>query len=336
MKKEHVIGTICMAVLLAVSPLVAMADGSEEETPKEEQDFKRNEPPVPEAVKAHLAYVEDLDRRYPDTSKVDPERFMAEEGEKAALIYCRALGFDGPCEPDQSGQSILGRSGFVALDEERAAARVGRYGWFDWLFNLLYSVGVIPDKASCPSPHVLVQMHMDDEDRRNANSRWGWIGATASSSNTTWRFCRLSWDASFAFKPLANWGNQYDYAVQNLGMFCPPGSRRVLRRHDNEDWANANWSSGGVFPSFNLGGNWWTYTCQYDGGTPTPLMSSFPTLGFGYGVFSQTNLPWPYALANGYVYQDDEDFLNLNFWIGSPDAVMGGGNNTWRGLSRVK
>ena len=44
----------------------------------------------------------------------------------------------------------------------------------------------------------------------------------------------------------------------------------------------------------------------------------------------------PYALANGYVYQDDEDFLNLNFWIGSPDAVMGGGNNTWRGLSRVK
>ena len=111
MKKEHVIGTIWMAVLLAVSPL-AMADGSEEETPKEEQEFKRNEPPVPEAVKAHLAYVEDLDRRYPDTSKVDPDRFMAEEGEKAALIYCRALGFDGPCEPDKSGQSILGRAGF--------------------------------------------------------------------------------------------------------------------------------------------------------------------------------------------------------------------------------
>ncbi|NOT89603.1 MAG: hypothetical protein HOP03_15700 [Lysobacter sp.] len=42
------------------------------------------------------------------------------------------------------------------------------------------------------------------------------------------------------------------------------------------------------------------------------------------------------ALQHGNVYQDDEDFWNLNFWIGSPDTVMGGGSNTWRALAKVK
>lgn len=56
----------------------------------------------------------------------------------------------------------------------------------------------------------------------------------------------------------------------------------------------------------------------------------------GCATRNPTNMPSKYALQHGYVYQDDEDFLNLNFWIGSPDTVMGGGSNTWRALAKVK
>lgn len=327
----RVIGGLCMAVALGIAP-AALAEDSQGETPKDEQDAKLNEPDTPQAVKDYLAYVESLDKRYPDTSKVDGDRFMAEEGETAALLYCRAIGFDGPCAPGTGGN---GRSGYVGLDARAVSQRVGRLAWYDWLFDGLFNIGVIPDKASCPSPYPLVQLYHDDEDRRNANGRSGWIGATVSNSNTTWRFCKLDFSASMAFRPLPPWSNQYDYAVQQFGLFCPPGSRRVIRRHDNEDSGNANNASGPVFPSFNQWpGNWWMFTCHFDAG---PIaMGGFPNLGFSYGVFAPTNLPAPYALQNGYVRQDDEDFLNTNLWLGSPDWVMGDGSNTWRGLARVR
>ena len=42
------------------------------------------------------------------------------------------------------------------------------------------------------------------------------------------------------------------------------------------------------------------------------------------------------SLGNGYIYQDDQDFLNINFWINGPDNTMNDSANTWSGLARVK
>lgn len=328
MSRKHLLAIVC-AMSVGAS-MTAFAEDSEKETPPEEQEAKLREE-VPEAVKTYLTYIEDLDRRYPDSGKVDVDRFLAEEGEKAASLYCGALGFDAGCTIGEKG----GKAQFVALD----ATRIGRADWWSWLRDHLFNIGVIPEQASCPAPYTMTRFYMDDEDRRNANSRWGWLGATSSTNNTLWTFCRLDLVTSLQYRPLNLAGNQYDYAVLNMGIFCPSGARRVHRRQDNEDWNNANWSSGIIFPNFNLWpGNWHTFTCHFDGAAPSVLgqMLGFPNIGIKYGVFAPNQMPGPYALQHGYVYQDDEDFLNTNFWLGSPDWVMGGGSNTWRALVKVK
>ena len=65
-------------------------------------------------------------------------------------------------------------------------------------------------------------------------------------------------------------------------------------------------------------------------------MPEFPQLGFSYGVFAPTNASSSFALQHGYVFQDDEDTVNLNFWIGSPNSTMGDTRNTWRGWAKVR
>lgn len=332
MKRNYLAGIVCVAMIGFSA--TAFADESEKETPQEEQEAKARELETPEAVKIYYAYLEDLDRRYPDSAEVNVDRFMVEEGELAALTYCNAIGIDGPCTIEGEGEEAR----FVPLGSTAASATRGSR-WWDWLLNHLFNVGVIPEQNACPAPYIWTQIYMDDEDRRNANSRWGWQGATVSTNNTTWRFCKLDTITSLAFRPLPLAGNQHDYAVLNMGLFCPSGARRVIRRQDNEDWNNQNSSIGSVFPSFNLWpGNWHTFTCHFDGAAPSVLgqMTAFPNIGIKYGVFGQNNMPGPYALQHGYIYQDDEDFLNTNFWIGSPDTAMGGSNNTWRGLVKVK
>lgn len=335
MERKHALGLFCL-VSFGFAQSV-LAENSEKETPQEEQDAKAKEIEVSRAGDEFVAYLQDLDRRYPDSGKVDVDRLMAEEGERAATLYCKAIGFDGPCAPAEKE----GVQRFASVDATSTAkgGGFGRSNWWDWLLSHLFNVGVIPEQNACPAPYSWTQIYMDDEDRRNANSRWGWLGATASTNNTAWRFCKLDTVTSLSFRPLPSAGDQYDYAVQNMGLLCPSGARRVIRREDNEDWANANSSSGSVFPSFNLWpGNWTVFTCHFDGGASSVLgqMSAFPDIGLKYGVFAPTNMPSNYALQHGYVYQDDEDFLNLNFWIGSPDTVMGGGSNTWRALAKVK
>ncbi|MFZ2754634.1 MAG: hypothetical protein WAZ48_14470 [Lysobacteraceae bacterium] len=333
MKKNN-LAVVVFATIVMFSPMV-LADGTEIDTPPEEQDAKAKEIAASKAGDEFVAYLEDVDRRYPDSGKVDVDRFMAEEGEKVASLYCATLGFNGPCAPVATG----GKTTFAPIALKAAGPDVGRSDWWNWLWNHLFNVGVIPEQNACPSPYAWTQFYMDDEDRRNANSRWGWLGATSSTNNTAWRFCKLDTTTSLLFRPLPSGGNEYDYAVQNMGIFCPSGARRVFRREDNEDWANANSSSGDVFPSFNLWpGNWHMFTCHFDGAASSFLghMAAFPNLGFKYGVYAPTNMPSRYALQHGYVYQDDEDFFNLNFWIGSPDTVMGGGSNTWRALAKVQ
>lgn len=335
------LGALATAIALAMAPQV-FAEDSEKETPVEEQEAKIAELDLPQAVIDHIAYLEDLEERYPDVGKIDPEALLEQEGEKAALLYCKAIGFDGPCTIDESKED----ASFEAVDlATLSSARVAN-NWWRWLSaDIFTAIGVIPETRDCTrppyAPRPMVQMHMDDEDRRNNNSRHGWIGATSSGGNTTWRFCRISTQIQNGeFRPLPYAAPYGNYAVLQMGLRCPMGSRTMIRYQDNEDWRNANSQSGNTYPSVNVGRrNWMTFHCHFDGAAlGTGYMNGFPHLGISYGVFASERLPPEYAIQYGHVYQDDEDWFNSNWWSPSPinTHVMGGGSNTWRKLAKVR
>ncbi|MEH6417070.1 hypothetical protein [Pseudomonas sp. CGJS7] len=336
-----------LCALAAAFTPAAFAEDSQEETPQEERDFAEKLVPETDAQKRYREYAENLERRYPDSAKVDPERFVAEEGEAYALLYCQALGFEGACVVESKD----GVDQFVAHQPAKAGAKAALMPWWYWLFPRLFSVGVIPDR-NCPAG-TEVWIHHDDEDRRNANGRGGWIGGTVSGGNTTWRFCRVPDKSTLAFRPLPKAGDHHDYAVLKLGVFCPSGARTVIRRQNNEIWNNQNNNSGAVsiFPSIQgwpnpmpipvTGPFPFTVTqyCHFDGAAPSVLghMSAFPNLGYAYGVHAPSNFPAPWALARGWVHQDDEDWFNQNAnWGNWGLTWMVGGGNTWRSLARVR
>jgi hypothetical protein len=198
-----------------------------------------------------------------------------------------------------------------------------------------YDVGVIPD-GGCPYASQAVTLHMDDEDRRNANGRWGWRGAITSDSNTTLRFCRVD---GTKFKPLST-GNYTSnhYAVLKLGNTCPNDSVNFTRHFDNEDNRNANWSSGGI--GLNVSDRNTTLRfCLFRNGPST--MSSMPDLGFGYGVFAASN--FSKALQTGGIHTDDEDNNNANYYIDvvgnamtDINRIINDTRNTNMNLARVK
>jgi hypothetical protein len=294
---------------------------------------------VPEPAKEFVRHLQRLDTRYPDSANVDIDTFMAVEGETLALKYCGANGIESACAP-----TIMpdGNSGLMAVDPETYGRTYGAESddWWVWLLNHLFNVGVIPETSACPAPYALTQIVMDDEMRRNQNSRSGWIGATGSNSDlTTYRFCKLDTFTSLNFRPLPVAGDNYDYSVLNMGVLCPSGARRVVRVEENELVSNRNSSSGDVFPSFRVYNTWFNFYCHFDGGANSFLghMSGFPNVGMPYGVFASKHMPAPYALAKGEVYQDDEDILNWNaWWFGGGDSVMWDTRNTRRALAKVK
>lgn len=336
------------ACLLAMAlPGTVLAEGSEHDTPLDEQKIKLAEMDLPPAVQAYMEYVMDFDARYPDTGAFDMDQVMLEEGEQYATMYCRALGFDGPCAPDESSAD----GGFVPASAESASIKSASTRlvasdvpppseWWHWLIYIGGRIGVIPETGYCPAPYGLTKIYMDDQDPNNANNRAGWIGATLSGSNTQWQHCKLSRDASWQFRPLNKEGLSYDYAVLSLGPFCPSGATRVWRFHDNEDRNNSNWGSGPYFPNANLGKNWLMQYCYFRGGAPSfnGHMAEFPQIGMKYGVYAARTMPAPLSLQPGRVKQDDEDFANINFWINLPSGsqVMGDTVNTVYWLSRVR
>lgn len=326
--------TALAATLLCAN---ARADESETETPPEEQAEKASEWDVPQAVIDHIAYMEELEARLANASPRERELALRADGERAALIYCKAIGFAGPCTIDDPD---AGRFRLSSEEEQRSTTP-----WWSWLTaKAPDEVGVIAATQCFRIPYAPVEpvvIHMDDEDRRNANARGGWIGATTSDGNTTWRFCRARGDE---YRALEVASADYDYAVLKLGAFCPPGAKSIKRWQDNQDGNNQNWSQGNVYPNVNARGrNWITYYCYFQGGArtwpTTTWMSAFPVRGYPHGVFASERMPRRYALDYGWVYQDDEDFLNLNRW--NPSAprnpgVMRGGRDTWRGIVRVE
>ena len=328
---------LAIAIGAAVSPL-ALAEKSEGETPVEEQELAMKYQEMPEAAKLFVAYLQDLDKRYPDSAEVDIDAFMEIEGEKLALHYCAANGIDGACAPVDAKDGTTTLLPVSTADYARGVSIRGS-NWWQWLYNHSFNVGVIPETNSCPAGTTWTQIHMDDEDRRNANSRGGWIGAISSGSNTTYRFCKLDSITSLGFRPLSKAGDHHDYSVVNMGIFCPSGARRLVRVQENEIWRNANSSSGDVFPNFRVYNTWFNFYCHFDGASSAWLghMNEFPRLAMPYGVFASRDMPASFALAKGWVYQDDEDFWNWNaWWFGSGDTVMWGGRDTHRSTAKVR
>ncbi|TXH73827.1 MAG: hypothetical protein E6Q88_04885 [Lysobacteraceae bacterium] len=283
-----------------------------------------------EAQEAFFAYLLEAQRRYTESGGIPVEQLLTEEGETAAQLYCRAIGIDGPCAPVDDGE----RTRYVAVSATE------RRRWWQWIGEHTINIGVIPELNFCPSPFSMVEIYMDDEDNNNINGRSGWIGATVSTANTRWRFCKLNvpWTIQFfPISPMVAPPPANFYAVQSFGIVCPIGSRWVLRYQDNEDSNNANSFSGGIFPNFVSNAGSWMITCHYDSGAPSlwPTMATFPTLPMHYGMYGSPIMPPSLAILRGRVYQDDEDIVNLNFWVGSPAGTMQGGGNTERFLIKA-
>ncbi len=343
MKNINYISKICTIIAVFSLSLTVSAENSKI-TPEEERLADTLEP-ISESTEKFIEYLEELDQEYPDSAKVDTTKFMEKHGENLALLYCNAIGIDEPCvlrknedDPSKSTYEPLSLERETVLKNEKKV-------WWSWLWNHTYNVGVIPQSpnwCSPPPPHNLgtpVSIKMDDEDRSNANDRSGWIGATKSTRNTTWNFCRLDRQTSLQFGSLASIGDEYNYSVISFGFLCPSGAHRVIRYQENEMHNNNNSSSGDIFPNFRqreflVKKLWVTHYCEFDGGNGN--MYQFPNLGFPYGVFAHKNLP--NALVHGSVKQDDEDWWNQNRWRGSssPHGTMGGGRNTWRDLAKVR
>jgi hypothetical protein len=291
----------------------------------------------PDAADEFEAYLEEFDRRYPDSGQIDVEAVLDAEGERFATLYCRALGIDGPCVPDDKGQYVPAAT--AATTASRAPAGV----WWGWLFNNLFNVGVIPNQWFCPAPYQYTVLRMDDSNIGNTNARGGWLGATLSipmSTDTTWRLCKLDLWSSLQYRQLNTVGLSYDYAVQNLGVFCPPSSRRVTRIHGNV-FGHVTAGSFNFFPSVPAASGWRARTCHFDTILPGATMTTFPTLSMPYGLYASRGLRPPLfpSLANGYVVQDDVGPNSWNWNMVTPlNWVMmdSGPSGTMRFLARVQ
>lgn len=204
--------------------------------------------------------------------------------------------------------------------------------------NLLgaFDIGVIPATRSCPANSEAITINMDDEDRRNANSRGGWQGAIISAGNTSFFFCRVDGQL---FRPLTTQFNDTPnhYAVLKLGAECPNNSLDFARGFDNEDDNNANSSSGNIAPNVS-NGNTTLRFCFFRSDAIT--MGGFPDVGFSYGVFAAAN--FSRRIETGFVHTDDEDSSNANSysadpaWAADAQRIITAGGNTTLNLARVR
>ena len=198
-------------------------------------------------------------------------------------------------------------------------------------------VGVVRGGNGC-APHPEYQVHLDNEDKKNANNRKDWIGATISDKNTTFRLCGVD---GRLFTPAATAGARF--ALVALTQTCPAGFTRFDRYHDNEDNNPASWDNApSNSPTRTLGTpkNTNMAFCVATGSSTSVPNSTFPSLGIAYGVFGGKNLSLSFwALARGWVYLDDEDNNNANAPGSVPSYTfefLEAGKNTKYYLSRVK
>ena len=198
-----------------------------------------------------------------------------------------------------------------------------------------YSVGVIPDHiAKCPLSN-LISIYMDDEDSGNANSHSGWIGATESTNNTIFHFCRVDGNSLSPAPLLANKSSRY--SVLRLSNECPEGSLTEQRYFDNQDGGNNNWFRGDISPNVSDRNTRLNFCTYYSNSATSSIMKSFPEFGFPYGVIAPSN--FSLGKQAGWIYTDDEDNKNQNsHYFQQPDSHLAFevGRNTLIRMQKVK
>lgn len=173
-------------------------------------------------------------------------------------------------------------------------------------------VGVISGAKGCGSQGASsVAVFLDNEDTKNWNQRYGWIGATISNKNTEFRLCAVD-GREFTQAAMAG----ASFALVSLSGTCPDGFTRFDRFHDNEDNnpSSADTAPAGS-PTATVGPKLDTNMafCVANGGNSHVANSLFPDLGFSYGVFggrTRSNAHW--GLQFGEVMLDDENKNNRN------------------------
>lgn len=165
-------------------------------------------------------------------------------------------------------------------------------------------VGVLQaEKYKCGIYKEMV-VYMDCEDSGNGASKYeGWTGSSYidNNKNAVLRFCIVP-TSRFQF----NRGYE-EYAVLLLGGQRPNGINTVTRYFDNEKNNNTNDRNTtvdgqpyqGQYGACNIGGQNTTLVFLHYLANSTP--SSFPNLGFAYGVFGQL------GANRGYLQTDDDD-----------------------------
>ena len=197
-------------------------------------------------------------------------------------------------------------------------------------------VGVLMDSSGCgalPQYSVL----LDNEDKKNANGRGGWIGGVSSGGNTQFEFCAVNGDL---FIPAAQAGASF--AVIALAGKCPAGFVTFTRYHDNEDNNAASWdNTPGASLTATVGSKKDTnMTFCVSSGNKAVANAVFPGVGIPYGVFGgRTPAMSPWALTRGWLGLDDEDKNNKNSPGSQPsyttEFLVGGGNTVYY-VARVK
>ncbi len=188
-------------------------------------------------------------------------------------------------------------------------------------------VGVIVDYSQNCGSYDKLEITMDNEDRRNANSYTGWIGGNTWQGNAVLRFCLVPKTAFQSSK-------YYKYAVLSLDYEY---ISTIERFFDNEDGTNiTNVKLNGSILSqqqiYDQIGN----GIYLDGvknlrlcftvfeQDPVNGMESFPSLSIAYGVFGYFG-----TFAKGKLHTDDEDTNNANlewYWW---QLVYGPGDDYW-------
>jgi hypothetical protein len=201
-----------------------------------------------------------------------------------------------------------------------------------------YDVGIIPGVAGkCPPGSDYISIYMDDEDKNNNSSNYGWIGAfsqqvTSNVNGTRLGFCRVNGSVFFnlGHSNFINWANltydpkkaevgAYAYSLLKLGTTCPNNSKEIFVTIKNEKTNNNNTFTGNILPNTSSSSTKTTelYFCMF---TPSSglSMGQFPDLGIPYGVLGGKLKPPStvghdnYWLQQGGVYSDDEDSSKLN------------------------
>jgi hypothetical protein len=196
-------------------------------------------------------------------------------------------------------------------------------------------VGVIMGPRGCGTMDAY-DVFLDNEDKKNANGRGGWIGATISNKNTQFRLCATDGNQ---FTAAAEAGA--NFALVSLSSTCPNGFTRFDRYHDNEDNNAASWDnlpSGSPTTTTQPKKNTNMAFCVATGKVTTVPNSRFPDLGVVYGVFGGRNRT-TWALERGWLFLDDEDKNNQNAPASPPAYTwefLEPGKNTTYFLSRVK